>query len=933
MPNFMVLGVDMCLKRKLFHAVRRISCKKSLTDSIMAFMVAFFIMLMLYKIYGYAPFGNNSLAVMDANIQYLDFFAYLKDVLEGQNSVFQTFSSLLGGNNIGTYGYYLASPFNFFVIFFRKEELHAFFNLLAALKIAASAATFSIFFHGRFRDFLKDRVQGRIFCVLLSLGYALGQYNIAQSSNIMWLDGVYMLPLILLGVYSVVRDSSGWRLSLSVGLSIAFCWYTGGINCLFSALWVWFEIAWATCSEDGRFASGGVLRSSVRCLIHYGVSMVVGILLSAAIFLPVVLAMGDSSKGALDLGLVKDTSFIGKLPSVIQGYTFGAKSSYGNVSLFCGSLAVVGSIGCFVTKKISIGKKRILGIALGVVLLLFYWKPFYLAFSLFKSVGSYWYRYSYIGIFVLLFLASVYYLAEAVDESEPTEESVELGTGGEQKGSKGKRHGIWKAGFLFAGGLIILDYLKASQNLKNTYYTAISVMLLSGILSAALPARVQGAWHHREGKEENAAHKKVQLSMAVCTYGLLSICAIFELAYGAKLQMYNYHVSDVQEYKTYVQGTEGLLDIIRSADGLDIYRISQTSTRNHNRELNRTANYNESLAFGYASIAGYTSALEERQLNLLDKLGYREEGSCISVVNTSILGADSFLGVKYVLSEYPINGLVEREGNVEADGRRIFVNPYCLPFAFSYDGFYDVDLEEGNPFLYQNALYSQLLGQKTELYVPLGFSASQDGEGAVRYRIQIPSGNYAVYGNITWDKEMDAVINVNGTYRTLYSKWLSPSVFYIPTNEEEETAWLELTASDYNGIRSGEEQFYALDLDTLGEATGALCNREADVIDVRNGAARFEIEAKAGTYLYISIPYNSGWTVTNNGKETEYTLFADCMYSVVLEDGKNVIEMTYHLPGLRAGIASSCLGVLLTVGISVGHRMGNRKTKIKNKMS
>jgi len=31
--------------------------------------------------------------------------------------------------------------------------------------------------------------------VLLSVSYALCQYNIAQSSNIMWLDGVYMLPL------------------------------------------------------------------------------------------------------------------------------------------------------------------------------------------------------------------------------------------------------------------------------------------------------------------------------------------------------------------------------------------------------------------------------------------------------------------------------------------------------------------------------------------------------------------------------------------------------------------------------------------------------------------------------------------------------------------------------------------------------------------
>ena len=35
------------------------------------------IIVMLFIIKGYAPFGENSLAWMDANIQFLDFFSYL----------------------------------------------------------------------------------------------------------------------------------------------------------------------------------------------------------------------------------------------------------------------------------------------------------------------------------------------------------------------------------------------------------------------------------------------------------------------------------------------------------------------------------------------------------------------------------------------------------------------------------------------------------------------------------------------------------------------------------------------------------------------------------------------------------------------------------------------------------------------------------------
>ena len=40
----------------------------------------------MLKLFHYAPFGTSSLASMDADIQYLDFFAYLKDCAAGKNS-------------------------------------------------------------------------------------------------------------------------------------------------------------------------------------------------------------------------------------------------------------------------------------------------------------------------------------------------------------------------------------------------------------------------------------------------------------------------------------------------------------------------------------------------------------------------------------------------------------------------------------------------------------------------------------------------------------------------------------------------------------------------------------------------------------------------------------------------------------------------------
>lgn len=111
---------------------------------------------------------------MDASSQYLDFFAYWKDVLLGQNSATFTFSNLLGSGNWSQVIYYLLSPFNLLVVFFAKEDLNSFFDLVVTLKLSLATMTSAIFLNVRTRHGLKKWL-----LVLLALSYALMQYNIA----------------------------------------------------------------------------------------------------------------------------------------------------------------------------------------------------------------------------------------------------------------------------------------------------------------------------------------------------------------------------------------------------------------------------------------------------------------------------------------------------------------------------------------------------------------------------------------------------------------------------------------------------------------------------------------------------------------------------------------------------------------------------------
>ncbi len=343
-------------------------------------LVTFGVLMLLFWMKGLAPFGTKSLVVEDAEYQYLDFFCYFKDVLEGKNSIAYSFGKTLGGTNIAVFSYYLSSPFNLLLAFFKRSQIHEFFDLIAALKLSLASMTFAYFGIKRFE---KSEKGCSVAYYLIAVGYGLCQYNIAQSSNIMWLDGVYMLPLILLQISNIVNGKRAYALPFIVGAAILFNWYSAAIDCIYAAFWFVFELA--LYAIDKKFDIKHFIRCSVKCLA----GMISGVMISAVLFLPTLGALKKSTRGSLHFEDLKDVSFIGELPSVIQKYTYGATSEYGSVALFCGSLAVVLAIFAVFYGVMSIRKRTLLaGLLFGSVLI-FYWHPLYLTFSLFaRHKGS-----------------------------------------------------------------------------------------------------------------------------------------------------------------------------------------------------------------------------------------------------------------------------------------------------------------------------------------------------------------------------------------------------------------------------------------------------------------------------------------------------------------------------------------------------------------
>lgn len=846
--------------------------RKEACTVIVSGVLAFSVVIVTLYLLKYAPFGSRALTCMDADIQYLDFYQYYKDVLSGTNNIFYSFSKMLGGGAIAIFSYYLSSPFCLLLIFFDKTNLHIYFDLTVALKVAVAAMACSFFVLKRFERYIVEKTQ-YILAIIFALSYALGQYTIAQASNIMWLDGVYMLPLILLAVYHVVirKRNARWKLAALVGYAIIANWYSAGIDCVFSGCWFLFEVALNTESFGKKPKLFG------KVVVQYIFSMLTGVLLSAILFLPTIGALKNSTRGSLQLNKLFDFSWQGNVSNSIDHYVFGSISNWGSAALFCGSVAIVASVCVFVSKTINKKNKLILAIMGIFAVAMCYWNPLFVIFSLFKDATSYWYRYSYLSIFIIIFLAATYlfHIEKDAEIAVPVVCAVGI-----------------------ACAILGVSYMHGSIT-KNTYLTAGIIGMTGIILSFSLKL-------YRSEKQMNRYR-------VLPVLGLLLITVV-ELQYNASLIMQVYYADDVDAFKKYQKQEETQISLIKEYDDKEIYRITQTSVRGEGPEQ-YTAYYNESLGYNYWSLSGYTSSPDDIQREFLQCIGYRMCGENLNVVNTSILGADSLLGVKYVLSKYPIRGLNKIDNIPRYNEKDVYENPFCLPMAFVYNKA-EIEQKIDNPFEYQNALWSQLYGEYVEIYEKVGYEVEQEGnveDGTpLKFKLFLPQGNYAIYGNLPWNTEIDGRIIVNNEPEIVYSCWLSPSVFYIATDENDTEATVTVSSAISYDLKREETQFYALNLNKLKMVADALKQNTPSEFTIDNGHLEAFVEnAKDGQQLYVSVPYDSGWKIKQNGKVIQADLMGDCMYSIPLVAGENHIEMSYHVAYWQIGCIISAMGVII----------------------
>ena len=196
---------------------------------ILSFLIPMSLLLLMIILKRFDLFDDTFLP-SDARAQYVSLFSYFKDILSGKESLFYSFNNGLGGNMCSVFVYYLSSPLNLLIIFFNHENLSLFVSILILLKICLSGLTMNIYISQKFK--MKS-----ISTLLFSTCYALMSFSVSYYFNVMWLDSIYLLPLVMLGIDKLIFKNKPFLYCTSLFFCLISNFYTGYMVCIFCVIY------------------------------------------------------------------------------------------------------------------------------------------------------------------------------------------------------------------------------------------------------------------------------------------------------------------------------------------------------------------------------------------------------------------------------------------------------------------------------------------------------------------------------------------------------------------------------------------------------------------------------------------------------------------------------------------------------------------------
>lgn len=847
------------------------------------------LLMLVYALRGVYPFGQGSVLALDFNAQYIYYYEAFRDAFLENRSLLYSFSRTLGGEMVGLYAYYLASPFSFLLLIFPKKLITEAVLCLILLKVGAAGLTFAIYLKG-------SRKAKPAPILLFSLMYALMSYIIVQTMNPMWLDGPILLPLILLAVERLIDQGRPGFLVVTLAAMFIANFYIGYMIGLFTLLYFFYYL----------FVSGASLKLSEKLnkfMAFTGVSLL-SLGCSAWLLLPAYysLKMGKFGFTSPDF-MPRQQLDLFDLSSKMLPLAYDSVNYQGYPFIYCGLLTLLLLVFYFTAKNISLKQKSAAAMLIGVFIVCFTVSTVDIALHGFQ--GPIWlnFRYSFIlSFFLLTFAYDAYTGITAIGRTAMAKICLAL---------------LLFTAFIGKAGY---EFIKPEKTLWLSYACLIIYTLL-----------LFGLQQSSSRLDFNCKPiKRLTLSRyRVCEIVLIAIVSVelllnaYAMIAGAHQEVY---YSDRKSYRDYFDRLYPAVDCLELKDK-GFYRTETV--------LRRTVN--DPMALGIYGISHSSSTLNSKVIDLLYRLGFSSREHWTRYKGATML-TDSLLGIKYVISESPVNFLYEPL--YSTNGITVYRNPYALPVAFAvHKNYAGLTLDSPDPFINQNALLSSMLGRPYEEFFKLlpvkevifENMTGTEQAGYVSYRAADPSENAHIEYILGTAGENEMYMYLYSEYPRKVNIWKEheyldtffdyESTCIMPLGSHPGKESISLITTPIEGeYYLNQNMFYYLDTPLFETAVAELRHKEAEVEKISETRLRFMVEAENGDLLFTSIPFEQGWRVRINGEKVQTFSAAEALLAVELCPGRQVVELNFIPSGLILGGAVSLAAWTVFAGLLICRR-------------
>ncbi|WP_412988221.1 YfhO family protein [Pediococcus siamensis] len=872
-------------RAKITHTKHLINSQKQ------QLLVSFFVPLILmtsYFIYRkMAPFGSSSLLTVDLGQQYVDLFAYFRHtILHDPSAFFYSFSKAIGGDMMGTWAYYLMSPFNFILLFFPGKTITTGIFIITVLKYAFAGLTFAI---------LLQKLYAKASWLIpgLATAYALMGFTIANQLNLIWLDVPILLPLIVLGIEQIFRTGKIRWFVLWLTLMLIINYYMAYMICIFSVLY--FIYAFSAHDVSGKKGFQAVKRFIGGALLSGG--------LASWLLMPTFYILTQSKVQYTETSVkFKFDYFPFKMLSKLLPGTFNFEQMpSGLPNIFVGALCLAGFILYFTSRQIKLRERLTAAVISAFLFLSLCFQPLNLFWHAMQFPWWYPYRFSFLVCFWIIFLTARYLFTNPAFSAKS---------------------------LLLTAGIFIIGFGYLWLNLKSFKSYVTQDQFIIGALFATLgllallllKQRPKAAW-------------------------LVTILIILDVFVNACWSLNNLSFVSQAEFGNYTTELDKTIGKIQKKD-TGFYRIGTTYMRTKDDAMQAAFNGGSHFSSTFETqIPNFMQKIGQPDgdgfvtysngtliTDSLLNMKYWSKNIDANQLGSSVTSSSNPtmppLTYRPDLASYQLVG--------QDSLTQTYKNPYALSIGFgaselvkSFDG------SKLDPMQYQGELYSRLAGKKTSnLFKAQNFNEvifqninqttkltgsvlkknSLSKPGIVTFKFTPPT-NGAYY--LTFGQELNpdnATFTIDGKTLTQYSPYRNTVVVNFANHSKGKTITLKIQLKKMS-LWLENFTLYQLNQTEFTNLQSKLKAAPLKVTHYNSHQITGNITVgKNNRFLMTTIPYGKGWHVTVDGRTAKTTKVADTFVGVQLTKGTHTVKFTYWPPYLFSGLILSLLCLISSIG-------------------